>query len=454
MFRSLVTLALLLSALVLGGSALAPRMELAVQLLFAFAAAALVIEHHLHGRSWPGISGAAWLIAGLVLLLPIAQLVPLPPSVWHALPGRAIEREALALVASDNGWMPWSMTPDRSLASLLAMVPPVALFLLATTLTPAWRRRSYVLVVAMGLATALLGTLQLAAGETGEWRLYPQTHLLYVTGFFANRNATADLLLIAILALTARWVSRPTPATAIGNLGFLAIGVMLAATLALTGSRTGIVLLVLVLTLVAIMIGSTRRTTGSFGRPIAMLGTLGTFGLLGAIAMQLPAMRPIIARFLFDGDNRWMLWEDTRVAIEGVWPAGSGIGSFQPLFLASQQLEFVDPSMPISAHNDWLEFTLEAGLPGWIVLLVLAVILFRECWRGWPRAAEARGPAAARRAELLFGLGALGIIAAHSLVDYPLRTMALACLAAFAAAMIFSGQGHPSSDKSVSADQG
>lgn len=454
MFRSLLTLTLLLSALVLGGSALAPRMELALQIAFALAAIALIVDQRLRGSPWPKISGAAWAVAGLVLVLPVAQLIPLPPSIWHSLPGREIAREALALVGGENRWMPWSMTPDRTFASLLAMLPPIALFLLATTLSPAWRRRAFVLVFGMGLITAVLGTLQLAAGETGDWRLYGETHLLYVTGFFANRNATADLLLIAILALTARWAGGATRPGMMQGLGAIAMGLMLVATLALTGSRMGIALLLPVIVMAAMIIGSTRSQHGSFIWPMAIFGSLALAGLLGAVAVQLPAFQPIVSRFLFDGDNRWMLWEDTRIAIEGVWPMGSGIGSFQPMFLASQQLEFVDPSMPISAHNDWLEFTLEAGLAGWAVLAALLLILAWECWRGWPRAVQARNAAVARRAEMLFGLGALGVIGAHSLVDYPLRTMALACLAAFAAAMVFASPGRPGSEKSVSADQG
>ncbi len=40
------------------------------------------------------------------------------------------------------------------------------------------------------------------------------------------------------------------------------------------------------------------------------------------------------------------------------------------------------------------------------------------------------------RPQVLFGLAALLVIGIHSLVDYPLRSMALACFAALAAGML------------------
>jgi VIT1/CCC1 family predicted Fe2+/Mn2+ transporter len=42
----------------------------------------------------------------------------------------------------------------------------------------------------------------------------------------------------------------------------------------------------------------------------------------------------------------------------------------------------------------------------------------------------------ARRAQVLFAMGVLFVISLHSFVDYPLRSMALACLAGVAGGML------------------
>ena len=46
------------------------------------------------------------------------------PALWHALPGRANEIAALNLVGESGRWMPWSVSPPRTWASLFALIPP------------------------------------------------------------------------------------------------------------------------------------------------------------------------------------------------------------------------------------------------------------------------------------------------------------------------------------------
>jgi len=434
MSRSLIAMILLTAALVLGGGgSSAPATELALQLVFA----ALIALAALAGlrSGWPSAPAPAVLtLAALVLGLPLLQLIPLPPALWQSLPGRGVEAEALALIGAENAWMPWSLTPARTLASLMAMIVPVGLFVVATGL-PLERRRHLLLVVVGGaLASAVLGALQLGAGQGSAWRLYSETHLLYITGFFANRNATADLILIALLALAAWWASTRS-APGIGRrIAALATAALLTLTLVLTGSRMGIALLAPVAILALAILWSSLPSGES--RAVRIAGSAGVLSLLAVGAARLPAFQPVVKRFVEAGDERWKLWEDTRQAIAVHWPAGSGIGSFQPVFIAQERLEFVDPSMPVRAHNDWLEFTLEAGLAGWLVLAAIAGLLGFQAWRRTGRAAVPD-----ERVLGLFGLGTLAVVALHSLVDYPFRTMTLACLAALGAAMLFSPPG-------------
>ena len=62
------------------------------------------------------------------------------------------------------------------------------------------------------------------------------------------------------------------------------------------------------------------------------------------------------------GDTRFDLWQDTLTAIGNFWPVGSGLGSFSRAILPSERFAVIDETFPNRAHNDYLEFLLEAGL--------------------------------------------------------------------------------------------
>ena len=103
---------------------------------------------------------------------------------------------------------------------------------------------------------------------------------------------------------------------------------------------------------------------------------------------------------------------------------------------AAERLDVVDMTSPVRAHNDWLEWTLEAGLPGLVVLGIVILVI------GWfaVRAiisSNRAGVAPARRAQVAFGTGVLIIEGLHAIVDYPMRSMALAILSATALAFLF-----------------
>ena len=117
----LVALAMLLG----GGGSPNPSTELILQL----AAIGAVSAYWWLGRGqqYPGGAGEIIAIALGIFAIPIAQLIPLPPSIWHELPDRSREVAALSLIGAQQEWMPLSIAPARTLASLVAIVP--ALFL-------------------------------------------------------------------------------------------------------------------------------------------------------------------------------------------------------------------------------------------------------------------------------------------------------------------------------------
>ena len=64
-----------------------------------------------------------------VVLVPVLQLVPLPPQVWTILPGRAEVAEAYKAAGMSLPFLPISLEPLTTLRSLLSLLPAIAVFL-------------------------------------------------------------------------------------------------------------------------------------------------------------------------------------------------------------------------------------------------------------------------------------------------------------------------------------
>lgn len=411
--------AILLVALVVGGGGSpAPMSELVVQVFAACAAMAWLFM----AEDRRPVARRIWVLVLIVLALPLLQLVPLPPSVWQELPGRELAMANLAQAGAGESWQPLSLMPHQTLASALAIVPALLLMVIAASVPVERRGGILAVIVAVGVASLLIGVGQLKGGS-GLLRFYDYTHERWIIGFQANRNATADIFLIAVLALGALWPGNaftrklPIWAFALAILA-LSLGAVF------TGSRAGIALLVIA---VPVSVLASRVALGlKVRRPwVVPLGLFGALAL-GALAVtRIPAVMAVADRFDANTDFRAELWQDGLTAMETYWPVGGGVGAFRALFLPFERLEVVDATMPNRAHNDYLELLIEGGIFGAIALAACGLIVASLLVTAWRRGGEARN-------QWLFSIGAIGIIAAHSLVDYPLRSMSLACLLALA----------------------
>ena len=415
-----------------GGGSPAPLPELILELLaVGFALVCLLAPPS--GLEWHRVPRAAWITAALVAAIPLLQLIPLPPAIWHALPGRALEVQALALIGAENNWRAWSLAPSRTLASLLSLAPPLLMLVVTSALGRSGRLWLVRTIALMALATLLLGTLQLSAGDTSPVHLYHATEPL-LFGFQANHNGTADVLLIALATvpvllrdLVERRIVANRASVVLGIAGaaiaVLALGVVL------TASRMGIILLPVPLLasfwLLRPWIPITLRTLG--------------YGLGGVLAVAIlallflrdnPVLATIIARFDFSQELRPQLWRDGLYVAQKYFPFGVGMGDFVPALVADERLEVIWPSLPNRAHNDFLELACEAGILGLLALFAISLMLSQALW------AKLRGPPGLSVTLAIFAGAGLAILSLHSLVDYPFRSMALACLGAVCAGLL------------------
>ncbi len=155
--------------MLLGGSgSLMPLPEIILQCLLAAVTVAWVWRCPAELQDVPR---GAWIIAALMLAVPLCQLVPMPPLLWQSLPGRSLEHAALELVGRGSSWRPWSHDgPNRTRGlALLAMAAACGGMLV---MAAAQDRRGRAILLAtmagMALLSVLVGAAQLSGGA---WEL-------------------------------------------------------------------------------------------------------------------------------------------------------------------------------------------------------------------------------------------------------------------------------------------
>lgn len=197
----------------------------------------------------------------------------------------------------------------------------------------------------------------------------------------------------------------------------------------LTASRTGIVLMPVPL-LAGLWL---LRGWLPLGRK-AVLGGFAVLPLVLLLAMLATRSNPTLAavaeRFAFVRELRPELWRDALVVVREHFPAGVGMGNFVPALLTNERLEVVRPFMPNRAHNDYLELLAEAGIAGIAAFCATSWLVLREGWRAM------RDPARSSGGLAVFAIGGLTVFALHSVVDYPFRSMSMACLGGVCAALL------------------
>lgn len=331
-------------------------------------------------------------------------------------------------------WMPLSVSPLRTFASLLCIASAALLLLMVSSLNVAQRTWLCLAIATVGLASILLGGLQLAAGQSGAWALYGRHDAGYIVGFQTSRNAETEVLKIALLAAAVCVLGFVRPgASRSQTLIFASILAAVGAiAVILTGSRTGIALLPIGLASYAAIVWPALGLRWRLRDWAIMMGVLLLIAVAGS---QVTSLQRVFSRFTVLQDARTEIWEDTIYATKAAWPVGGGIGTFEILFERAERLEVVDDKIAAHAHSDWLEWALETGLAGMIVIAAGFAMLIRLGLQAIGRSRNGT-LSVIERGQMILATASLIIIALHAIVDYPLRSMALAGLAAVATAMI------------------
>jgi len=121
--------------------------------------------------------------------------------------------------------------------------------------------------------------------------------------------------------------------------------------------------------------------------------------------------------------TRVAIWSQTLKIVGDTFPFGTGLGSFREIYAFHENPALIDRFYVNNAHNDYLEFVLETGLAGILLICGLFAWWFVQTKQIWSSVNPDLLPRAATIAS--------AAILAHSIVDYPLRTAAISAVLAF-----------------------
>ena len=437
--RVIIAPGYLFACLILGGSAQGIWQNMILQL-----AGIAIIAWAAMAKSEQPLSLAArqllWL--GVLAILVVGfQMIPLPPTVWTHLGGRGTIADGFAALGMPVPAEPVSLNPAEGLNSLLGIIPPLAVICAMARLrayAPKWLAAALIAGTLSGIA---LGALQAAAANPLEspLYLYEDTNFGKAVGFFANADHMASLLVITIPFLAALVAAGKSAgmqrfsaivATAAG------IGILVIVGLALNGSLAGYGLALPVIVASALIIlppGSRLRLW------LIALAALLVIGSVAALETTAIGSSEIGTHATNSVQSRKEIAATTAEAVKDFMPAGSGLGTFRSVYSLYEQPEQVTDVYVVHAHNDYLEVALELGIAGIILIGLFLAWWAAAVWRAW-RTAEA-GPFA--RAAAI----ASAAVLIHSIVDFPLRTAAIAACFGMCAALLADSRAAPPKEK-------
>jgi O-antigen ligase len=437
--RTFVAPVYLFACLVLGGSAQGIWQNMLLQLAGLAIIGWAAIDRGDERIARPVRQLLAIAIAGIVIVG--LQLVPLPATVWPHVGPRGSIAAGFAALGLPVPPEPLSLTPALTLDRLLGIIPPLALFCAIVGLR-AFRPRSLVVALIAGTVAGIaLGALQVASanGDLSAWYLYPETSAGKAVGFFANADHMATLLVITI-----PFVAATVAATRSSNMQHysavatvaVGIAIVLVVGIVLNGSLAGYGLTLAVAPASALLLMSAQSKL----RPWVLAGTaLLVIGAVTALETTSIGSGDLGAHAASSVQSRADIFATTSRAVVDFMPYGSGLGSFRSVYPLYEQPQQVTSTFVIHAHNDYAEIALELGIAGVILMLLFLVWWGIAVWRVW-RTAEAspyaRGAAIASAAILV-----------HSLVDFPVRTAAIAVCFAMSLALMADRRSAPPTEE-------
>lgn len=442
---NIALLVFVIAAFILGGGARSDVTSLL--LLRPFAIAALAIGLLALSPAARRSFRALWVLGGASAALVLLHLLPLPPAIWSALPGREVVSNVFDTTGIARDWQPLSIDPFAGWNSLFSMVVPAAALVLVAACGERASGQLGKLLCVLVFVSGFLGVLQVIGGPSNGLYFYRVTNWESATGLFANRNHNA-MFLACGFPLLAAWASGLKGSSQQQRAyGFVAaVGALaLLPMILLTESRAGI------------LIGAVGVVAAAFiyRRPVQGAVARGAKPVRGLVAAGLAAVATSVVILLsltgrsttIDRLVNESVTDDLRfAALPHVWnmaleafPFGWGAGSFVTAYKIVEPDHLLSQNYLNHAHNDLLEAFAELGIFG-LGLVGASVILYlvaaKRLWSQRAILSRTQSAAAQRIRYGFVGLSILAMLGVGSLFDYPLRVPSLMVLAAISAGFV------------------
>ncbi len=374
-----------------------------------------------------------WILAGVLLLLALLQLTPLPlPVVRLLAPHRAAQVDAVAAVTGPVGSATLSSVPAATRDAVLTLATYLLVFFVSGDLVRRVRKPWLMAapLIAVAALEAGLGVVQAAGGTEA-------------VGTYVNRNHFAGLLemclpfaiLYGFRVLFHRRTRNIGLETGVVACLFFGAACMILVAVVDSRSRMGF-LSTLAGVFVCAVIGLWNRARNSHRRGSLFLNfwlPIAGAGAVLALAFVFLASDQMIGRLSeFDApsapveNTRERLWKESLPLVADYKMTGCGLGAYESCFLPYKA---VAPNyIADRAHNDYIQLMAELGLPGFVCILALAVL----AW--WTAVREGASHSSGRYLAIACA-GSLTAILLHSLADFNLYVPANGMLAAWVAGL-------------------
>lgn len=337
----------------------------------------------------------SWLaFAAIMTLTVLLQVLPWPALVTLLGP---YPEEVLAVAEVQP--LNWSPNPGATLRGWAAFVALFSLAWLAHAMPRSLRYCIWLAVVAAALFQAFYGLLAMALGWDSILGIWQRQTPQLVHGTFSGRNVFAAYMALTWPLAVAVWHVNGMPLlrrlpNALKTVGSIISAALIGAAMLASTSRLGATAGVFGMLVMLVLWSRNRDWTQAVPVWPVLLAVLAT-----AAATLWVGIMPLAERMIESGADDWRFVVFRLVLTEfpRAWFLhGVGLGGFEAVF---KQYQTVDISMWWDyAHNDLLQWIVEMGLIG---LVLLGMVLF-----GLMRQARLN----TERVALYSGLSALGLV--------------------------------------------
>jgi len=367
----------------------------------------------------------------LFLLVVVVQVIPLPSGLVETLsPARAADLRTV----TQGAWATLSVYPRDTTLSLVKVLAYLSAFVLAAHLFDSRQGLSTLLraLILLGCFEAGYGIVQYLTGWQKIFTYTKKSGLGEASGTFINRNHFAGFLeLVLPFVLASAFYSFQVWAGRRGSFGmrratgdrssgihqflfYLFLLIVMVVAVIFSRSRAGILATLFTIILMAAL---AQLRTGS---KAWLLGVLAFFGSVLGYGLWI-GLGPVLARFEGIGEpgylqieGRFAIWKDTLRLIHDFPLTGSGLGTFDLVF---RQYQTTSVNFLVDhAHNDFLEFASDTGLPGASLLFLPILYLL-----GRMALSFLDDPHSYRRAVTLGCIGSTTALLLHSVTDFNLQ---------------------------------